>query len=284
MESLLFLFLILIGIFSCEQHGRSTLDKKDSLKLKIDFSKFDYSFDTTFYDSDTSSLVKFQKFKWSEVDDFFPVYKFSDQLFGIGIEIGNGGNYKLIDSLVKNYNVYSDSFGVIIDTSGPYTVKKSVLLENVFYNNDTTKFFNIICQYGKTKAKITDVFVGMTDCSEVLILKLSPIDTQKFGFPLIAIKKDLDLKYSKDNIFQRKLVEFNKWSNQKADFTDSIIPVQFAKNDSQFFIYSDDFKWFSRENGYIECLYPARSIYTIKDKKVIYEWSAGLDLFGIPCY
>lgn len=232
---------------------------------------------------DTSQIPKAVRTikKWSDVDDYYGVYRFSKDVTGIGFEIDEGTN-SLLDSLVKKINPEIDSVNNVLDKTGTYNIFYSNRLSKSILENDTSREFVIYCTRGTTKAKIEKVLYGSTDCSGILILKLSKIDTQLFGHPLIASKKRLELIYKENRNLQNGLERYQNIWDKKSDYKDSIIAKQFAWNSKLFLAYSDDFRWFATQNK-SKCFFPARMVFKLNGKSAKREWVSGLDLFGIPC-
>lgn len=244
--------------------------------IKVQFEV--YQFDTTSYVSnpyeDKSKRVRC----WSDVDSFFPVFRFSKEHLGIAIEIEDGGHYPYIDSIFWKF-VKSDQSKI---DNNYFDFKKSKNLETALLNTDTTTSFYVYCSKGVTKSNITEVLYSYDDCYVLLTIGLTEIDTIQFGQPLIASKQFLDLTYSNEPAFQKDLLLYHKFWMSRVDYKDEILPVQFAYNADYFLAYDDDFRWYSDKNS--PCLFPARRVFKLeKGNKVRQLWSNGIDLFGIAC-
>jgi hypothetical protein len=113
-------------------------------------------------------------------------------------------------------------------------------------------------------------------------MKLSTIDTNKYGQPVIASKKRYDLSYQGDPYLQKGVENYQDVWNKKSDYKDSVIAKQFASNTTLFFAYSDDFNWFESKNK-SKSLFPLRMIFRSSGKSAKLEWVNGLDLFGVGC-
>ncbi len=290
-------YLIVLGMFSilaCSNQPGSTPPPKDyfteeeidaldeqavePLKpgIKVQFEV--YQFDTTFYASnpyeDKSKRVR----RWSEVDEFFPVFRFSKEHLGIAIEIGDGGNYPFIDSIFWKF-IKAEQNEV---DNNPFTFKKSKSLEAALLKTDTTTSFYIYCSKGVTRSSITEVLYSYDDCYVLLSIGLTPIDTTQFGQPLIASKQLLELKYTTLPAFQKDLLIDDAYWVSRSDYQDETLPRQFAYNADYFLVYDDDFRWYYDKNS--TCLFPTRRIFKLEEgNKVRMRWASGIDLFGIAC-
>lgn len=247
---------------------------KPGIKVQFEF----YQFDTAFYASnpyeDKSKLVR----HWSEVDEFFPVFRFSKEHLGIAIEIDDGGNYPFIDSIFWKF-VKSDQSE--IDRKA-FDFKKSKGLETALFKTDTTTSFYVYCTKGVTRSAITEVLYSYDECYVLLSIGLTPIDTAQFGQPLIASKQFLELNYSNEPAFQKDLLLYHEFWMSRVDYKDEILPLQFAYNTDYFLVYDDDFRWYYDKNSV--CLFPARRIFKLEEgNKVKMRWAGGIDLFGIAC-
>jgi cell division protein FtsL len=268
------LIILAAYLFSCTNNKMKT--KQATTNAEIRTLNEDIQIDT----SQIPKTVKTIK-KWSDVDDYYGVYRFSKDITGIGFEIDESTN-ALLDSLVKNVNPEVDSVNHVIDKTGSYNIFYSNKLSKSILENDTSREFFIYCTRGTTKAKIEKVLYGSTDCTAILILKLSKIDTQLFGHPLIASKKRFDLIYKENRNLQNGLEKYQYIWDKKSDYKDSIIAKQFASNSKLFLAYSDDFNWFASQNK-SKCLFPSRMVFKLNGKSAKLEWIKDLDLFGIPC-
>lgn len=268
------LIFVVCGLFSCSnnkmKHAHATINKE------IHPLTEDIVIDTS-QSPKTARTIK----KWSDVDDYYGVYRFSKDITGIGFEIDEGTN-SLLDSLIKKINPEIDSVNNILDKTGTYNIFYSNRLSKSILENDTSREFVIYCTRGTTKAKIEKVLYGSTDCTAILILKLSKIDTQLVGNPLIASKKRFDLIYKENRNLQNGLEKYQHIWDKKSDYTDSIVTKQFALNSKLFLAYSDDFRWFATQNK-SKCFFPARMVFKLNGKSAKREWVSGLDLFGIAC-
>ncbi|WP_426667707.1 hypothetical protein ACPPVU_16920 [Mucilaginibacter sp. McL0603] len=232
---------------------------------------------------DTAFSFKKQKDvkKWTSISEYYGVYHFSKNLTGIGFEIKAGPDTPLLDSLFA-YGANQSEKDIRLDSSGHYVIHYSKGLFNTILNNDTSRTFYIYCTKGMTRATVENVLFGTTDCNTVLILKLSKIDTLRFGYPLIASKKLHEFIFTTSKGIQKGLVKYEAILNKTTDYKDSIISKQFAYNSQLFFAYSDDFKWFGT-NKESKCLFPTRSVFRISGNSAKVVWVDDLDLFGIPC-
>ncbi|WP_421797221.1 hypothetical protein [Haliscomenobacter sp.] len=247
---------------------------KPGIKVQFEF----YQFDTTFYASnpyeDKSKRVR----RWSEVDEFFPVFRFSKEHLGIAIEIEDGGHYPFIDSIFWKF-IKAEQSEVDND---PFTFKKSKSLEAALLKTDTTTSFYVYCSKGVTRSSITEVLYSYDDCYVLLSVGLTPIDTAQFGQPLIASKQLLELKYATVPAFQKDLLIDDAYWVSRSDYQDETLPRQFAYNEDYFLVYDDDFRWYYDKNS--TCLFPTRRIFKLEEgNKVKMRWASGIDLFGIAC-
>jgi hypothetical protein len=268
MKNILSLTLIIL-IFSCS-NNRPKKSVHTTQNLVID---------TALYSANHKGVKH-----WSDLSDYYGVYRFANNITGIGFETLSGIDKTLLDSLYQRGTSGSDSTekDVLVDTTGSYSIHYSKKLSDLILDNDTAKIFYIYCTRGMTKATIEKVLYGTTDCTSVLILNLSKIDTQQFGQPVIASKKRINVSFKCDQRIQKAVSINEMLMNEKADYKDSIRYQQFAYNSQLFFTYSDDFKWFGAKEG-SKCLFPSRSAYRISGNSAKIDWSDSLDLFGIPC-
>jgi hypothetical protein len=269
---ILFLFVVVSSKNSCKT-GKDTEN--------VSLNKPNYNFKTFQFDTTARNSVKKDRNsvgQWSNLDDFFPVYQFSDARLGIGIEIGDGGHYELTDSFFNKFTQESDP---IVDTSGAFILKKSDALGTAIFNNDTTHFFNIYCTKGRTTSRIKAVLYNSGNCSQILVFELMPIDKAKFGEPLMASKQVFDLNYSPFAGFQEDLNIYEKYLGDHSDYQDSMHFVQFAHNNTLFFAFSDDFNWHKKQDN--RCLFPSRHIFKKEGRMIKEVWAKALDIFGIPC-
>lgn len=287
-------YLIVLGMFSilaCSNQPGSTPPPKEyfteeaveeqavePLKpgIKVQFEV--YQFDTTLYGPNSNRGKSKSIQHWTEVDEFFPVFRFSKEHLGIAIEIEDGGHYPFIDSIFWKF-VKSDQSEI---DNNYFDFKKSKNLEAALLKTDTTTSFYVYCTKGVTRSTITEVLYSYDDCYVLLTIGLTDIDTTQYGQPLIASKQFLDLKYSNDTVFQKDLLHYHKFWMSRVDYKDEILPFQFAYNENYFLVYDDDFRWYHDKNS--PCLFPARRIFKLeKGNKVSQFWSNGIDLFGIAC-
>ena len=244
--------------------------------IKVQFEI--YQFDTTLYGPNANKGKSKSIQRWSEVDEFFPVFRFSKEHLGIAIEIEDGGNYPFIDSIFWKFIKAEQSE---VDNK-LFTFKKSENLETALLKTDTTTSFYVYCTKGVTKSTITEVLYSYDHCYVLLTIGLTDIDTVQFGQPLIASKQFLNLTYSNEPAFQKDLLLYHKFWMSRVDYKDEILPVQFAYNENYFLVYDDDFRWYYDKNS--PCLFPTRRIFKLeKGNKVSQLWGNGIDLFGIAC-
>jgi hypothetical protein len=271
----LFITIIVLLSTACSNNG------DNQQVIQGNTNETGYNFKTFSFDTVKNNAQKYTKDsfnKWSELADFFPIYRFSNNRLGIGIEIEDGGNYALTDNFLIQNKDYEDR---IVDTLSPFILKKSYKLADAIFNNDTTRFFYIYCTKGVTISKIKDVLYNYEECSALLVLELTPINKAKYGEALIASKQLIDLKYTTLNHFQEDLMVYGRFLKDKSDYKDAIMPMQFAYNDAYFFVYNDDFNWQNRTDK--KCLFPSRQIFKKEGNRVKRIWAQGLDLFGIGC-
>ena len=285
-------YLIVLGMFSilaCSNQPGSNPPPKEyfseeaedepkveSLRpgIKVQFEV--YQFDTTLYGPNKSKSKSVQH--WTDIDEFFPVFRFSKNHLAISIEIDDGRNYPFIDSLFWKFIKAEQSE---VDNK-PFTFKKSKSLEAALLKTDTTTSFYVYCTKGVAKSTITEVLYSYDHCYVLLTIGLTDVDTTQFGQPLIASKQLLELNYSNDPAFQKDLLLYHKFWMSRVDYKDEIRPVQFAHNADYFLVYDDDFRWYYDKNS--PCLFPTRRIFKLEEgNKVRMRWASGIDLFGIAC-
>jgi hypothetical protein len=272
------IFISLLSLAACfNKSGKNEVGKDaDIVHINDNIYSFKvFQFDTTrtIYEKAANSTAQ-----WSKLDDFFPVYQFSDACLGIGIEVGDGGHYELIDKFVNTHRLESDK---IVDTLGPFILKQSAALEKAIFGNDTTRFFNIYCTKGRTISRINAVLYNYEECSELLVLALTPIDKAKYGEPLVASKQVFDLAYSPLNGFKEDLSVYEKYLDKYADYRDSLNFIQFAYDSTHIFAFSDDFIWHKKNDK--RCWFPSRQVFKKDGAAVKLIWGGALDLFGIGC-
>lgn len=261
--------------FSEEAVEEQTVEPlRPGVKVEFEVYQFDTPLDASNPYEDKSKRVRC----WSDVDEFFPVFRFSKEHLGIAIEVYNGGHYPFTDSLFSSFL----KRGKIQEEDESFAFKKSKELAEVFFKNDTTTSFFIYCTKGVTRSAITGILYSYSYCETLLMVELAEIDTTKYGQPLIASKQFLDLKYANLPAFQKDLLTANAYWTSQADYQDEILPLQFAYNADYFLVYDDDFRWYYDKNS--PCLFPARRIFKLeKGNRARLRWANGIDLFGIAC-
>lgn len=244
--------------------------------IKVQFEV--YQFDTTLYGPNSKKDKPKRVQHWSDVDEFFPVFRFSKEHLGIAIEIEDGGNHPFIDSIFWKFIKGEQS-----EVDNKYLeFKKSTNLETALLKTDTTTSFYVYCTKGVTRSSITEVLYSYDHCYVLLTIGLTDIDTAQFGQPLIASKQFLNLNYSTAPAFQKDLLSYNTYWMSRVDYKDETLPVQFAYNEDYFLVYDDDFRWYYDKNS--TCLFPTRRIFKLENgNKVRMNWGKGIDLFSIAC-
>lgn len=241
-----------------------------------------YRFDATIGESTKNIKDSKDDIHWSNLNDFYSVYRFSKNTYGIGIALPDDTlpNYPNRIFLKAINNVVNEEPRAI-DTLCHFSLFRNNTAFKILFS-DTARFFYVYCTKGLTTAQIYDVYYHKDECVYFILFRLSSIDTGKFGQPLIASQKKINLTYSNNKDFQRDLIKYDSIFKKSEDYKDtSITPYQFAYNDSLFFTYSDDFIWWKDMS--FTCSFPGRSIYKMKNKKVTLYWGDYLELFGIPC-
>lgn len=282
--------LFLFPFFYC-CHSLIKQNKNTELQQVSDSSKSKnmmpifrtYQFDTSDMAESTQSEEKSGNgYFWSRLRDFYSVYRFSKNIYGIGIALPDDTTEKLSSSIfLKALYATLTENPIPVDTLYHFSLYRKTGLHKILFS-DTTRLFYIYCTKGLTTATISDVYYHQDACVYFMVFNLSHIDTAMFGQPLIASRKKIKLTYSNNKEFQRDLVTYDSLLKARVEYKDTaIIPFQFAYNDSLFFTYSDDFTWW--KDTTFKCGLPGRSIYKIDGKKVSLKWGDYLELIGIPC-
>lgn len=172
----------------------------------------------------------------------------------------------------------------IADTSGRFPLLESPEAAAKFEYFLTGEFY-ICCTKNVVKRKISRVLFSANTCnSSFFAFQFDPVDPEKDGHPLLASRRRIESPYANPaaekaiNRFNDSLIRAGR------DYTDSLHLHVFAqRDDSLFFIYSDDFHWaFMQEDR--KCFFPGRYLVVIRPRrKIEYKWTEELDLFGVPC-
>lgn len=186
-------------------------------------------------------------------------------------------NYLYDNAQLPDYlNFYDSTPTYRFFANNELQTKIRPLLNNTYYVYGTK---------GGRSVSIDRVLFGLEECrTNIFAFTIPEYNISKYGNPLIASEKELDLIYS-DNFdeIEDKVNEYYK--NLNYDYTDNIKYKVFARSGDMYFVYSDNFEWKSHfESGVNECLFPSRAIFRLEsDGKVKPIWKDELDLLGIPC-
>ncbi len=318
MKSILFFILFAFALSSCNfiMH-RQPVDmaridsvnlaqaRRDSIaaykQYKQDSAKKGYRPHFTTYMFDTSdaipdsprpdaSVAAVKPKHWSELQDFWSVYRFGDNLYCIGIQLSDDTTTTVIDSLFHETTfdrpIYdSANHDHIIDTTVAAPLQENMAFTSAMLHNDNTRSFYVYCTRGITAARVTRVLYHLDACVYYVAIQLETIDTAKYGMPLIASKDKINLTYGTIPAFQHDLEEFHsyKYGIVDGDYTwvNPAVPHLFAYNDSLFFTYTDNFNYYNSEDSQGD--YPGRMIFINRGKKVSLYSDADVDFFGIGC-
>ena len=224
---------------------------------------------------------------WSDETSFFGVYQFSDSVTGIGLDLND-----------DTHTYYANLFNSV-KVDFPACPSLTTLLHNdtikdLFFKNDTTRYFYVYCTKGLTTAKIKDVYFNGGPCCGFIAIQLSHIDTVKYGHPVIASKRKINLTYSVNKEFQHDLNvvdsmdEFQSYfrgpdttyTKQTVNSKEVQIPlsVQFASNDTLFFTYTDNFQPWGDDTEY-----RSRTVFKHGRKLAVIWWSGGIVSMASEC-
>lgn len=264
---------VFVVLFSCNGPERIENGKVDSLALKPLKSQ---------------PTAKKILGKWSESEQFYGVYRFTNDIIGIGFDLGSydlDGKPKsvVIDSLYVRSHFMIGNKDELIDSTGSFNISYSKQFSEAVLKNDASRNFYIYGTRGMTEAKIERVLYVAEDCAAVAILQLSKIDTAKFGQPLIASKIRYNFNYQANPVLQLKADAYSAKINKDADYKDGVPLIQFAHSKEFFLAYADDFRWFDKKDTASKTLFPHREIFKVKTQPLKPIWTSCLDLFGIPC-
>lgn len=269
----------LLGILACN-HEKTPQTSSQQPTTTENVDTRTYQFKTFEFDTTTNTELPTPKVieRWSEADDYFPVFRLSKDCYGIAFDMEEIGLPTLLDSLF--YKRQKEE-SVVIDSTGPFILYQSKSQQKAVFANDTTRYLYICGTKGATMGRISGVLYNEDECSAVLVLTLAPLDTNAIGEPLIAAKKQWDLTYATVDSFQRDLETYSRYLRDHADYSDKIIARQFAYNDQFFLTYDDDFQWYQGRDTI--CYFPTRTLFKRNGRSLKRFWAGGLDLFGISC-
>ena len=279
MNFLFSLIFLTFWILSCTTKQNDIVRQSSNNSKELDSDRINYIKDSIRSDS---LYGLFDYSKWYTISDYFSVYKFSDTIIGIGIEIGDGTHYKEIDNLI-NFEFYHNYSTKRKNDLLNYLNLSLKNIENDHFRRSFSEIdFNIICQKGIARAKAIDAFIASGECNGMFIIRLTNIDFEKFGEPLIASKKRINLNQAGNLKYDKLLIENYKNEIKNADYFDTIPPKYIGESEGLIFAYSDDFKWYLGESK-SNVFFPERIIFKQKNNSLERVWSNCLDLFGIPC-
>jgi hypothetical protein len=238
--------------------GSSNTDKQlNSTGLKQPHLRID----TTFAPSSKIKKLSY----WADYSDFFSVYKIDDQVFGIAIDLSPDAQEDPLQSLLNRYLPENS----LLKDGGIY---KHPSLTQKILNRGPEKFY-VYCEKGRSECQIDSVWYQYSECTASLILTLARPDTLRYGKPLIASKKKLDLVYQSLAGFDQALHAYEEVINKQIDFPDTDIhAVQFAHNKEYVFTY---------KGPGINA--PGRAIFRMGNKHLKCTWASYLDIIGISC-
>lgn len=289
MKTLLYLLFFLFFIVSCNNAKNDIESVSKDANNTID-SILDSQFNTgnnLIIDSSRidSFYNQFDYKKWYKLSDYFSVYRYKDSFIGIGIDLMISHTTK-VDAfeVLNNYfsykGYYQNENNNYIDSFSSFRIEEFPR-KSIFSSDSITLF--IICTKGVTKSIVENYLLANADgCGLQLIIKLSNIDFNQFGEPLIATYIKPNLQYINEKDIA-SILKTNHYNNiQSLDYYDSFIPIQFARNGNYIYTYSDDFNW-RINNNELGINFPSRHVYELKNGKLKVVWSSEIDLFGVPC-
>jgi hypothetical protein len=287
----LFLLVISVILYSCGGHDSNQTSnnvRKDSGNVSEDTSSSVSGEDAGNSANAIEKIVQTYNYNtakcdWIKLDTFFPVFQFGPDTVGITFEIHSDQGFTCIDSLF---------YFATSKTEGP-TYGDIEHVDHKFKHNDALQkkirlaYHSKLYLYG-TKGIDTvyykDVVYELDECgSSVIVLKIPGINKNKVGHPLFCSRSLFQLQYGRfpdieEPLDREREKDSSDWQNKT--------PVKiYARCDSLYFGYDDDFKWTLTNNDSL-CVLPSRFVVVKpeeKGKKAIYKWHFGLDLFGIPC-
>lgn len=246
------------------------------------------------------SAVQSDSFYWlaqgkltPDEERFYPVYELSSQTQAIVFEVYYGPAYTEMDSVMQQIvqeHIYYDPESPVdmlpvkgwADTLGRFRLLHSAEVEEKFSAFLDGEFF-IYCTKGIVKRQLKDVLFCANYCqSSIFALRFDHIDTVEYGHPLMASRKNAAAFFHEDAM-QARINSFNdSMVKHIRDYSDTLPPKIYARQDSIFFVYYDNFSW-PQDPGDKQCYFPGRVQYVIREGKIATKQWDSLDLFGVPC-
>ncbi|MBI1307496.1 MAG: hypothetical protein GC181_12915 [Bacteroidetes bacterium] len=236
------------------------------------------------------------KVNWDNIE-FFPVYEFAPDIMGLTIELDFDHEsdyvkiYRSVDS-TENLGTY-----LLFDPDSaarlsPEIIRIDTNHRMLFYKNETfdkallkliSGEFYIYCTKGVIKRNLKDVVYSISECaSNVIVFRFDSIDVKRWGHPILCSRAKIGFEFASFPELDREM--FALKHKEEPAYTDNLENKSFAKLDSVYLIYADNFKWMNERGGYAETFFPGRGIaVTSPGKKLRFRKFYGLDLFGIPC-
>ena len=228
---------------------------------------------------------------WIDSQTFFPVFQFSDTSIGIVFTITQDKPRNNFDSLYS-IAIILDSIKISAYLNHTDTGLKdaNMMIHNKWLEDKIFKVYNssfyLYCTKGNLKVNTRNVIYNYTDCGELFIaIRLQNINIEKYGHPLFCSKNEYHLTYGH---FEKEIKSYNGKVNTVGDteanpYQNRFPDIVFAKVDSFYFAYNDNFKWGSEvANGY-KYLFPDRTIYILRKRQIFYTIYISIDLWGVPC-
>lgn len=227
----------------------------------------------------------------SYANTFYTVYELSANTTAAVINLGESEKSTLFDSIFQSFH-FTDSLEydlrgpikncTLSDTAGPFYLMRNPELENKLMQHIPKRLF-IHGTKGSAQVSIEQVLFAIDPCiTNFLAFCFDKKEVTSVGQPLIASTQLLQMEFGES--FDGIEKEINRfYSEIEADYKDNLSTAVFARSDSLYFAYSDDFSW-NNKNVSETCLFPMRSVFIAqKNQQIMPYWSDGLDLFGIPC-
>jgi|GEM_PF-3193427 len=244
--------------------------------------------DTAHVAADESYTFDTAAFNYQLCDTLYPAFRFSDKSWGIFLDV-EYGKCKLDSELLDVF--YSDSLNEMLwpdsawplrhgfpvaDRSG-FPLRKYEKLSRLVLQAIPKRFY-VYSSSDSTTAEPVDAVFGSLPCLHNFILvrlKLLPGETMER--PLLCSTKPMNLEYGKFPAVEKAATSWKLTH----DFTDSIPFVFFARMDSLYYGYADDFRWGRDPKS--RCRFPERAVFVKRGESYVHKWLAGPDLFGVAC-
>jgi hypothetical protein len=169
-----------------------------------------------------------------------------------------------------------------VDTSGPFRLFTSPAVQLLVAQALKDSCY-IYGTKGIALCKAGRILLSFDECRENIYgFEVTGYDTNRYGNPLFQSFHYIPIDYSA-NIKEVQSKVSKLVAGEQNDYRNNLSAVLFAKLDSFYFGYEDDFVWHREERDTI-CYLPTRYIFVQQNNgKVRRSWTHDIDLIGIPC-